>query len=298
MSAVVSGSVAAAPRFPARPDGTLDAAMRSAYARDGFLILEGFLDRTTCDTLQDRIARLIAEFDPATTRTVFSAKTQAHARDRYFLESGGAIRFFLEDDVLDAQGHLTVAKDRALNKIGHALHDLDPVFAEVSRRPQFAALAAALGLAYPLLLQSMYIFKQPFIGGEVGWHQDATFLYTSPVSVVGLWAALDDATVENGCMTALAGAHRGPLRRRFLREDDGMTMKVLDETPWPEDAPVAIEVSRGSLVVLHGLLPHASGPNQSPRPRHAYALHLIDAAADYPAGNWLQRPQLPLRGFT
>lgn len=298
MSNTLSGAIAPAPRFMAPPDGTLDAAMRSAYARDGFLILERFLDQATCDALQDRIGRLIADFDPATTRTVFSAKTQAHARDRYFLESGGAIRFFLEDDVLDADGRLTVTKERALNKIGHALHDLDPVFAEMSRRPQVAALAAALGLAHPLLLQSMYIFKQPYIGGEVGWHQDATFLYTRPVSVVGLWMALDDATIENGCMTALAGAHRGPLRRRFLREDDGMTMTVMDETPWPEAAPTAIEVPRGSLVVLHGLLPHASGPNRSSRPRHAYALHLIDAAADYPAENWLQRPHLPLRGFT
>lgn len=298
MSETSRCEIACAPRFMARPDGTLDATMHSAYVRDGFLILEGFLDRPACDALQDRIACLIDDFDPTSTRTVFSAKTQAHARDRYFLESGGAIRFFLEDDALDANGRLTVAKERALNKIGHALHDLDPVFADISRRPQIAALAAALGLEQALLLQSMYIFKQPYIGGEVGWHQDATFLYTRPVSVAGLWMALDDATIENGCMTALAGAHRGPLRRRFLREDSGMTMKVLDETAWPEAAAVAIEVPRGSLVVLHGLLPHASGPNHSPRPRHAYALHLIDAAADYPADNWLQRPHLPLRGFT
>jgi phytanoyl-CoA hydroxylase len=293
----MSSTITCAARFTAPPDGPLDPAMQAAYARDGFLILEGFLDQPTCDALQDRIARLVADFDPATTRTVFSTKTQAHARDRYFLESGGAIRFFLEDGALDEGGGLAVAKELALNKIGHALHDLDPVFAKVSRSPRIAALAAAVGPAHPLLLQSMYIFKQPHIGGEVGWHQDATFLYTQPVSVVGLWMALDDATIENGCMTALAGAHRGPLRRRFQSERGVMAMRVLDETPWPEDAEVAIEAPRGSVVVLHGLLPHASGPNLSARPRHAYSLHLIDATAEYPADNWLQRPDLPLRGF-
>ena len=68
----------------------------------------------------------------------------------------------------------------ALNKIGHALHDLDPVFDRISRQPRLAALARALGLAQPLLLQSMYLFKQPQIGGEVGWHQDATYLHTRP----------------------------------------------------------------------------------------------------------------------
>jgi phytanoyl-CoA hydroxylase len=60
---------------------------------------------------------------------------------------------------------------------------------------------------------------------------------------------------------------------------------------------VALEVKRGAVIVLHGLLPHASAPNRSARPRHAYTLHLIDGRATYAADNWLQRPDLPLRGF-
>jgi phytanoyl-CoA hydroxylase len=60
---------------------------------------------------------------------------------------------------------------------------------------------------------------------------------------------------------------------------------------------MALEVRRGALVVLHGLLPHASAPNRSDRPRHAYTLHLIDGRAVYAADNWLQRPDFPLRGF-
>ena len=76
-----------------------------------------------------------------------------------------------------------------------------------------------------------------------------------------------------------------------------MVTCTLDATPWPDIAPVALEARRGTLVVLHGLLPHASAPNHSARPRHAYSLHLIDGVADYPIDNWLQRPDLPLRGF-
>ena len=53
----------------------------------------------------------------------------------------------------------------------------------------------------------------------------------------------------------------------------------------------------GTLVLLHGLLPHLSGPNRSDRPRHAYTVHAIDARARYREDNWLQRPKLPLRGF-
>lgn len=284
-------------RFKARKDGGLDAAMHAAYQRDGFLIVEDFFSQADCDALQRRAAELVEAFDSSEARTIFSTKDQKHAQDRYFLESGGAIRFFFEDGAFDAEGRLTTEKALALNKIGHALHDLDPVFDRISRGPRFAALARDVGLRRPLLLQSMYIFKQPHIGGEVDWHQDATFLFTTPLSTVGFWLALDDATLENGCMFALAGAHRGNLRKRFIREGLATRMETLDAMPWPDQAPVPLEAPRGSLVLLHGLLPHASGANHSAKPRHAYALHLIDGETAYAADNWLQRPDLPLRGF-
>lgn len=261
---------------------SLDPAQLAAYARDGFLVLEDFVPAADCAALQARAAQLVAGCDPGPARTVFSTADQAHARDAYFLESGGAIRFFFEDDA------------RTLNKIGHALHDLDPVFDRVSRAPCMKALVESLGVARPLLLQSMYLFKQPFVGGEVDWHQDATFLHTQPLSVVGLWIALDDATIYNGCLMALPGEHRGTLRRRFTR-DGGMD--TLDGTPWPSVQPVALEARKGTLIVLHGLLPHASAANRSPHPRHAYSLHVIDADARYADDNWLQRAHLPLRGF-
>ena len=78
-----------------------------------------------------------------------------------------------------------------------------------SRTPALAALVDALGVREPRLMQSMYICKQPFIGGEVRCHQDATFLHTEPDRLLGLWFALEDATVENGCLWALPGGHRG-----------------------------------------------------------------------------------------
>ena len=262
-----------------------------AYRRDGFLVLPGFLPSPDCDALQARAAELVAAFDPGPVRTVFSSRDQGHARDAYFRESGGAIRFFFEEEATDQP----VA--RALNKIGHALHDLDPVFSRVSRRPELATLAQTLGFERPLLLQSMYLFKQPRIGAEVGWHQDASYLYTRPITVTGLWIALDDADRDNGCLMVLPGGHRGPLRQRFRRAGEATITETLDDTPWPDTEPVALEAPRGTLVVLHGLLPHASAPNRSARPRHAYALHVIDGCAEYASDNWLQRPDLPMRGF-
>lgn len=214
------------------------------------------------------------------------------------MESGDKIRFFFEEEAFDENGGLRQAKKASIKKVGHALHDLDPVFNSFSRQPALADLVDVLGMRSPLLLQSMYIFKQPRIGGEVVCHQDAAFLYTKPLSVIGFWFALEDVTRENGCLWAEPGGHRGPLRSRFVRHADRTEMIDLDPTPLPTKGLVPLEVESGSLVVLHGLLPHWSAPNRSQSSRHAYALHVVDGTTAYSADNWLQRAaDMPLRGF-
>jgi phytanoyl-CoA hydroxylase len=73
---------------------------------------------------------------------------------------------------------------------------------------------------------------------------------------------------------------------------------VIDDAPWPEENLCSLEVKKGTLIVLHGLLPHLSRENTSAHSRHAYTLHVIDASAHYPESNWLQRSaEMPLRGF-
>jgi phytanoyl-CoA hydroxylase len=204
-----------------------------------------------------------------------------------------------ETSCVSPSAQLTRPRSAAINKIGHALHDLDPLFATLSRTGALAAVTAALRVRSPLLLQSMYIFKAPGVGGEVVSHQDATFIYTDPITCMGLWVALEDATLENGCLWALPGGHRLGLKRRFKRAaGGGTTFEEYDRTPVPEDQMVPLPVQAGTLVVLHGLLPHRSGENRSPRSRHAYSVHLVEADARYPADNWLQRSaDFPPRGF-
>jgi len=285
-------------RFPAARNGALSPQMRDAYERDGYLILENYVDDGACDKLRERAGELVAAFDPTDVATIFSTKTQSHAADDYFQTSGDKIRCFFEEEAFGPNGQLRQDKALSINKIGHALHDLDPAFEGFSRTKSLSRTVSDLSLGDPRLLQSMYVFKQPRIGGEVTCHQDATFLYTEPSSVVGLWFALEDATLENGCLFALRGGHRLGLRSRFLRKGAALSMEILDDTSWDESTKVALEAPKGTLVVLHGLLPHLSGPNRSQHSRHAYTLHIIDGNCAYPAENWLQRNEaLPLRGF-
>jgi phytanoyl-CoA hydroxylase len=256
---------------------------RAELDRDGYLVLPGFVDEAACDRLRAR-ARALCDGFTREHVSIFTTDEQARRTDDYFLDSGDKIRFFLEEDAA------------TINKIGHALHDLDPVFDEFSRAPAIASLVAALGLDEPLLMQSMYILKQPFVGGEVRCHQDATFLHTAPERLIGLWFALEDATVDNGCLWAIPGGHRAGLKSRFVRDGRTTRMDVLDPTPWDDGALVPLEAAKGTVIVLDGLVPHLSYANRSPVSRHAYTLHLVSARSEYPATNWLQRA-MPARGF-
>ncbi len=282
----------------------LTAEQRARWERDGFLVLEGFAaPEGACDALIARAGELVSAFEPGSVASVFSTTDQALTTVAYFLASGDQVRFFFEPGAFDEEGRLRGPKALSINKIGHALHDRDPAFDAFSRAPAVAALARDLGFTDPRLVQSMYIFKQPHIGGEVACHQDSTFLYTDPPSTVGFWFALEDATVDNGAMWALPGGHRAGLKARFVRAGaDRVRTDVLDPTPWPpvsrENGYVPLEAARGTLILLHGALPHLSGPNTSERSRHAYALHVIEGSAAYSAENWLQRdPGAPARGF-
>jgi len=277
--------------------GRVTADALQTWHREGLLVIEDFASLDQCRQLILEADALVEDFDEEEAAAIFSTTTHQHAASEYFETSGDKIRCFFEEGAFDYKGKLVVPKSRSINKIGHALHDLNPVFECFSYQPRLANLVAQLGISEPQWLQSMLIFKQPAIGGEVTWHQDGSFLYTVPQTVIGFWFALEDASLENGCLWVLPGQHKNGLRSRFRRINEQLQMETIPESPrFDESSSDPLEVAAGTLVVLHGALPHYSEANRSFKSRYAYTLHAISGTAHYPADNWLQREEsLPLR---
>jgi len=148
------------------------------------------------------------EGNKSTPLSVFrtdEGQVKAQGSNDYFLESAGRVHFFAEPKAINQSGHLTEtysAKENkmgALNKAGHGLHLIPGPFRDYTLSSKVEQLVKELGWFDPVVPQSMYICKNPHVGGEVTSHQDSTFLHTTPKQTcLGLWLALHDATLENG----------------------------------------------------------------------------------------------------
>jgi len=270
------------------------------FHNEGYLILEDFLTDEEVSSLRNACHALIDNFQPDQHRCVFTTTDHKQSRDTYFLESGDKIRYFFEEGALDENGQLLVDKDRALNKIGHALHWLDPHFKKVTFSSKVQQAVRDIGFVDPAVAQSMYIFKQPGIGGEVTPHQDSTFLHTEPMKIVGVWLALEDVTLDNGCLWFIPGSHKRGIDRRFVRNPDpqspNLTMYTAPNPDYDDSKFIPGPVPKGSCVLIHGEVVHKSERNESSKSRHIYTFHAIERANGtvYSKDNWLQpTPTLP-----
>jgi len=270
----------------------------SHYNEQGYIVLDQVFPLAEIEAVKKQANLLVEQWAEDSPEHVFTTNDNDRSDDSYFLDSAEKIRCFFEEEAFNDKGELVQERSLCINKIGHALHELDPVFSKFSHQKLLGDLMFDLGMQTPQIRQSMYIFKQPKIGGIVNWHQDASFFFTTPQSVITLWFAIEDATLENGCLWVEPAGHLGPLRERFNLAGNQTTMVELNNMPWPtEDSGKSVEVKAGSLVVFQGSLPHYSAPNRSSKSRQAFTLHVTDGECEYARENWLQAKTLPLRGF-
>lgn len=278
----------------------LSAAQIKSYHKNGFLVVTDFLSKDEISTLSQNAADIIEKFDLSEVK-IFTTDDQTNVLDKYFLDSASKISCFFEEHAFDKKGDLQVEKHLAINKIGHAMHDLEPDCERVAYTQKMLDVMQDIGLSQPLMVQSQYIFKQPKIGAKVNPHTDSTFIYSEPLTCVAAWIAMEDATIENGCLCVIPESHNTyPLQQQYIKNATATGTEFVD-TPhhrmaWDLDLLEPVEVKKGDLVLLHGEVVHASYANTSERSRHAFVLHLVDASAAWSAKNWLQRPDhMPFR---
>ncbi|XXQ33933.1 Fe2OG dioxygenase domain-containing protein [Plasmodiophora brassicae] len=262
------------------------------YECDGYAVLPAVFSKGCMEALRSRMMEIVGEFCADQHNAVPFSTDRNRDVDEYFLSSSTKIHCFLEKEARGADGKLKQATELSVNKTGHAIHEVDDQFKQLSDSEIVKVIVRSCGYKKPAIPQSMYIFKPPGIGGEVTAHQDSTYLYTDPPSTLGIWISVDEATVDNGCLYVIPGSHKWPIHSRFVRTSDDRVIHV------PKDAPqfdlsgaIAVPVPAGSIVLIHGALVHFSYANRSQRTRHAYTLHVIEQEdTTYSRENWLQRP--------
>jgi hypothetical protein len=176
----------------------------------------------------------------------------------------------------------------------------DPRFRELSLMPVIGAIAARLaGTPAIRLFYDQAITKPPADQeAVVGWHADRAYWSTcTSTELLTAWIPFEDSSVENGTLMVVDGSHRWPeadhLRDFKVRDLDDIGTRLGRDLP--TDAVVPVAVRKGQVEFHHCRLLHASGPNRSPHPRVAFAVHLQDAANEHhdafgPAGEPITIP--------
>ena len=270
------------------------------FNNNGYVVLENVFSESRIDKLKQEMNSLIISVDKSELSDVF--KANMNFTSDYFLDSGDKIRFFLESDSFDSEGNLKYDLSKCVNKAGHGMHDINPIFKEFSYSKEIKSILRSLKFVAPTIVQSMYILKSKKIGGEVNPHTDNTYLRTKPLSCIGIWIALDDATIENGAMYGVPKSHLEPTTyfSKLYKDKDGKRQTRYNMSN-PPDYDITnskpLEAKKGSVIILHGDFVHYSSANKSDRCRHAYTLHVVERGGEYiwEEDNWLQRKDIPFK---
>ena len=155
---------------------------------------------------------------------------------------------------------------------------ITPGFHDLLWHPAFVTAAEQL-LDGPVRFWHDQLFcKPPRHGGNVSWHQDYSYwTRTSPLAHLTCWIALDDTSLDNGCIQYIPGSHRwGLLPVTGLVGDMDQVHAVLDDEQREAMAnPVPVELKAGECTFHHAMLMHGSGRNRSDHPRRGAVINVV-----------------------
>lgn len=154
---------------------------------------------------------------------------------------------------------------------------VSPAFHDLIFYKPFVDAAARLLHGKPRFWHDQLFVKPANDGGVVAWHQDYSYwTRTKPMAHLTCWIALDDSTLENGCVHYVPGSHRWPLLPRgALAGDMEAILALLDDEQRAAFRPVAIELKAGEASFHHPMMVHGSYENRSSRSRRAAVINVI-----------------------
>jgi ectoine hydroxylase-related dioxygenase (phytanoyl-CoA dioxygenase family) len=223
----------------------------ASYDTHGFLVIEDAL-------APELVAELLARLDPLEARVDTFLRTQPE--QRAFIADARAITFTVNPAGRDAKLRELISS-RVFAELAHDL----------------------LGPAVRLYWDQA-VYKKSERPRTFGWHQDNGYGFIEPQGYLTFWIALTDATRENGCIELLPGLHRlGTLAHNV--GGDGIFLDLPDPLPPGLPEPIAVPLRAGSLIAMSSLLPHRTGPNNTPRVRKAYIVQCCEERAVYWRGD-------------
>jgi len=229
------------------------------FKRDGYLAFENALSAEEVDACRGRLAALVDTICAApNTRRTAHAVIDTNTRCMVQFEPG------VDMDSLDA-----TSRDLKVRKLMSYCNADAYLDAATRSHARIAPIVEAILGADPIRFQDMALVKPPRIGSIKPWHQDNAYFAVVPLDqVLGVWIALDDATIENGCMHVIRGGHRDGARCHYHDRDCEILPDRVDA-----DAAVPIELKAGGVLFFYGMLPHQTPPNRSDQRRRAMQWH-------------------------
>lgn len=169
----------------------------------------------------------------------------------------------------------------------HFPHKISPLVRQMLSYPAIVQVLQQLVGPDVKCMQSMLFVKNAGMPGQA-WHQDESFIPVPDHSLIGVWIALEDATIDNGCIWVQPGSHApGVLWPSQACTDpryDGAPESVgWDSERWPREGGVAAEISAGSVLFFNGLTLHRSLNNRRTHGfRRALVNHYMSARCELP----------------
>ncbi len=183
-------------------------------------------------------------------------------------------------------GRSSAEYERVFNQMVNLWTDY-AVVKQFAFHPALAEAAKRLSGAQHVRIYHDHAMVKP--GGQesraTNWHQDAPYWPMDPIGALSMWIAVDDVTLDNGCLHFVPGSHRfGKLEPIALSSDNDSIVDKMKARGYEVPEPVAMEMEAGGLTFHHGCNFHYAGHNATDRPRRAFAVIYIPDATRFTGG--------------